>query len=80
MFGQIRALGKALVTALYGAGKRLFIGVDPQMIKEVASFAELFVATRVLTLHDPPNPPGVNMFVSQYLVICCIWHMFAFTH
>ena len=50
------------------------------MIKKVASFPELLVATRILALHDSPDPARIGMLVSQYLVVGGIWNMFAFAH
>ena len=80
MFCEIRTLRKALMTALNGATKRLFVSVNPQVIKEVASFAELFMATRILAFHYSSDPSCVHMFVSQYLVIRSVGHMLAFAH
>ena len=62
------------------ACKRFFIGVDSEVIEEIASFPELLVTTRILTLHDSPDPPGVCMFVSQYFVIGCVRNMFGFAN
>ena len=80
MLGQIRTLRKALMTALDGTGKRLFVGVNPQVVEEVASFAELFMAARILALHNSSNSSCVYVFVSQNFVIRSVGHVLAFTH
>lgn len=80
MLSQVGTLGKAFVTARDRASKRLFVGVNPQMIKEIASFSELFVTSRILTLHNSPDSPSINMFVPENLVVCSIRNMFAFAN
>jgi hypothetical protein len=79
MLGQIGALGKAFVTPLDRTGKRFFVGVNSQMVEEVASFAELLVTAWVLTLHDSSDPPRLYVLVSQYLVVGGVGNMLAST-
>ena len=67
------------MTACNRARERFFVGVNPQMVKEVASFPELFVTPRILAFHDPSDSSCLYVLVSQYFVVCCIRHMFAFT-
>lgn len=80
MLCQIRTLSETFVTALDWASKRLFIGVNSQMVEEVASLSELLVTAWILALHDSPDSSCLNMFVSQDFVICSIRYMFALAH
>lgn len=80
MFCQICALSETLMAALNWTPKGLLIGMDSQMIEEVASFSELFMATRVLTLHDSSDSSCFYVLIPQYFVICSVRNMLAFAY
>lgn len=61
---QISTLGKTLVASIVTANKGLFFSVNPEVIKEVASFSELLPTVRVLTFHDSSDSFCISMFIS----------------
>lgn len=70
MFLKIRALRKTFVAPWDVAGEGLLLGVDPQVVEEVAALPELLQA--VLALHDSSDPFCFGMKIFEDLEILCI--------
>jgi hypothetical protein len=80
MFGKIGALREALSAALNMAPKGFLFCMDPEMVKEITPFAELFSAALVLALHYTSYSFCLSMFILKYFIMCRIWNIFAFTY
>ena len=56
MLLQIRTLRKLFRTAVICTFKRFFLGVNSQMVKEIASLSEVLATVWEGALHDSPDP------------------------
>ena len=64
VLGQISALRETFSAPWYRAFKRLFSGMNSQMIEKVTSLSELLAAALILAFHYAANPFRLIVFVS----------------
>ena len=73
MLLEIRALCETLLAVGHRANKGLLVGMDPQMVKEVAPLLELLKT--ILALHQSSNSLCYWVLKSEYLEVLGVWNM-----
>jgi hypothetical protein len=73
MFAQIRSLGKSDVTNF--ASIWSFIGVNPEVIKEIVPFPEVLVALSMITFQYLDLSLRLWVCKAENLVLFCVRHV-----
>ena len=76
MFIQVRPLGEAESTFWEGAYIRSLIGMDPQMVKEIVPFPEMFATVLVIALKNLYKSLRLRILECEDPKFLCSWHMF----